>query len=89
MLERANIKLASVATAMMDLSGRALLRAGIEGRADPATRAEVGPRADAAWHQATTNARARRARGKTRTGHRALRTGLTQRAHAAARTKET
>ena len=39
-LERANIKLASVATDMMGLSGRAILRALIEGRADPATMAE-------------------------------------------------
>jgi transposase len=40
-LERANIKLASVATDIMGLSGRALLRALIEGRADPATMAEL------------------------------------------------
>ena len=88
-LERANIKLASVATAMMDLSGRALLRAGIEGRADPATRAEVGPRADAAWHQATTNARGAALGGRPARAIAPCAPGLTQRAHAAARTKET
>jgi len=40
-LERANIKLASVATDMMGLSGCAIVRALLEGRADPATRAEL------------------------------------------------
>ena len=40
-LERANIKLASVATDIMGLSGRAILRALIEGRADPTTMAEL------------------------------------------------
>jgi transposase len=40
-LERANIKLASVATDMMGLSGRAILSAVLEGRADPATMAEL------------------------------------------------
>ena len=40
-LERANIKLASVATDIMGLSGRAILSALIEGRADPATMAEL------------------------------------------------
>jgi len=40
-LERANIKLASVATDVMGVSGRAILAALIEGRADPATMAEL------------------------------------------------
>ena len=40
-LERANIKLASVATDIMGVSGRAILAALIEGRTDPATMAEV------------------------------------------------
>jgi transposase len=40
-LARATIKLASVATASMGVSGRALLAALIEGRADPAPRAEL------------------------------------------------
>jgi transposase len=40
-LERANIKLASVATDIMGMSGRAILSALIEGRADPATMAEL------------------------------------------------
>jgi transposase len=40
-LERANIKLASVATDIMGVSGRAILAALIEGRADPATMAEL------------------------------------------------
>jgi transposase len=40
-LERANSKLASVATAIMGVSGRAILAALIEGRADPATMAEL------------------------------------------------
>jgi transposase len=40
-LQRAHSKLASVATDMMGLSGRAILRAVIEGRADPATMAEL------------------------------------------------
>jgi hypothetical protein len=38
-LERANIKLASVATDIMGVSGRAMLEALIAGRADPATMA--------------------------------------------------
>jgi transposase len=37
-LERANIKLASVATDIMGVSGRAMLEALIAGRVDPATR---------------------------------------------------
>ena len=41
-LERANIKLASVATDIMGVSGRAILAALVEGRADPATMAEIG-----------------------------------------------
>ena len=40
-LERANIKLASVATDVMGVSGRAILAALVEGRADPATMAEL------------------------------------------------
>jgi len=40
-LERANIKLASVATDIMWASGRAILWALIEGRTDPATMAEL------------------------------------------------
>jgi transposase len=40
-LERANIKLAAVATDIMGVSGRAILAALIQGRADPATRAEL------------------------------------------------
>jgi transposase len=40
-LERANIKLASVATDIMGGSGRAILEALIAGRADPATMAEL------------------------------------------------
>jgi transposase len=43
-LERANIKLASVATDMMAVSGRAILAALVEGRADPATMAELAKR---------------------------------------------
>jgi transposase len=39
-LERANLKLAAVATASMGVSGRAILAALIQGRADPATMAE-------------------------------------------------
>jgi transposase len=40
-LERANIKLASVATDVMGVSGRAILAALIAGRTDPATMAEL------------------------------------------------
>jgi transposase len=40
-LERANIKLAAVATDMMGVSGRAILAALLAGRADPATMAEL------------------------------------------------
>jgi transposase len=40
-LERANIKLAAVATDIMGVSGRAILAALIQGRADPATMAEL------------------------------------------------
>jgi transposase len=40
-LEGANIKLASVATDIMGVSGRAILAALVEGRADPATMAEL------------------------------------------------
>jgi transposase len=40
-LERANIKLASVATDIMGVSGRAMLEALIAGRTDPATMAEL------------------------------------------------
>jgi transposase len=40
-LERANIKLAAVATDIMGASGRAILAALIQGRADPATMAEL------------------------------------------------
>jgi transposase len=40
-LERANIKLASVATDVMGVSGRAILAALVEGHADPATMAEL------------------------------------------------
>jgi transposase len=40
-LARANIKLASVATDIMGVSGRAILAALIEGRSDPATMAEL------------------------------------------------
>jgi hypothetical protein len=40
-LERAHINLASVATDVMGVSGRAMLAAVVEGRADPAMRAEV------------------------------------------------
>ena len=40
-LERANIKLASVASDIMGVSGRAILAALIEGRAEPATMAEL------------------------------------------------
>jgi transposase len=40
-LERANIKLAAVATAMMGVSGRAILAALLAGRAAPATMAEL------------------------------------------------
>jgi transposase len=41
MLERANIKLASVATDMMGVSGRTILAALIAGRAEPGTMAEL------------------------------------------------
>jgi transposase len=40
-LERANIKLAAVATDIMGVSGRSILAALVEGRADPATMAEL------------------------------------------------
>jgi hypothetical protein len=40
-LERANIKLASVASDIMGVSGRAILAALLEGRAEPATMAEL------------------------------------------------
>jgi transposase len=40
-LERANIKLAAVATDIMGVSGRAILAAVVEGRADPATMAAL------------------------------------------------
>jgi transposase len=40
-LERANVKLAAVATDVMGVSGRAILAALVEGRADPATMAEL------------------------------------------------
>jgi transposase len=40
-LERANIKLASVASDIMGVSGRAILAALLEGRTDPATMAEL------------------------------------------------
>jgi transposase len=40
-LERANIKLAAVASDIMGVSGRAILAALVEGRADPATMAEL------------------------------------------------
>jgi transposase len=43
-LERANIKLASVISDIMGVSGRAMLEALIAGRADPATRAELAKR---------------------------------------------
>jgi transposase len=43
-LERAKIKLASVATDMMGVSGRAILAAWVEGQADPATMAELAKR---------------------------------------------
>jgi hypothetical protein len=43
-LERASIKLASVATDMMGVSGGAILAALVEGRADPATMAELAKR---------------------------------------------
>jgi transposase len=43
-LERANIKLAAVATDIMGVSARAILAALIEGRADPATMAELAKR---------------------------------------------
>jgi transposase len=43
-LERANIQLASVATDSMGVSGRAILAAFVEGRADPATMAELAQR---------------------------------------------
>jgi transposase len=43
-LERANIKLAAVATDMMGVSGRAILAALVAGRADPATMAELAKR---------------------------------------------
>jgi transposase len=43
-LERANMKLAAVATAMMGVSARASLAAVVEGRADPATMAELATR---------------------------------------------
>jgi transposase len=43
-LERANIKLAAVATDIMMVSARAILAALVEGRADPATMAELAKR---------------------------------------------
>jgi hypothetical protein len=43
-LERANIKLAAVATDSMGVSARAILAASVEGRADPATRAALAKR---------------------------------------------
>jgi transposase len=43
-LDRANIKLASVATDIMGVSARAILAALVEGRADPATMAELAKR---------------------------------------------
>jgi transposase len=42
--ERANIKLAAVATDIMGVSARAILAALVEGRADPATMAELAKR---------------------------------------------
>src|SRR4029434_5343138 len=42
--ERANIKLASVVSDIMGVSGRAMLEALIAGRADPATMAELAKR---------------------------------------------
>ncbi len=41
MLERANIKLAAVATDIMGVSGRTILAALVQGRADPVTMAEL------------------------------------------------
>ena len=43
-LERANIKLASVASDIMGVSGRAMLEALIAGKADPATMADLAKR---------------------------------------------
>ena len=43
-LERANIKLAAVATEIMGVSARAILAALVEGRADPAMMAELAKR---------------------------------------------
>ena len=43
-LERANSKLAAVAPAIMGVSARAILAALVEGRADPATMAELATR---------------------------------------------
>ena len=43
-LERANIKLASVASDIMGVSGRAMLKALIAGKADPATMADLAKR---------------------------------------------
>jgi transposase len=43
-LERANIKLAAVATDILGVSARAILAALVEGRADPATMAELAKR---------------------------------------------
>jgi transposase len=43
-LERANIKLAAVATDLMGVSARAILAALVEGRADPASMAELAKR---------------------------------------------
>jgi transposase len=43
-LERANLKLASVASAIMGVSGRAMLEALIAGKADPATMADLAKR---------------------------------------------
>jgi transposase len=43
-LDRANIKLAAVATDIMGVSARAILAALVEGRADPATMAELAKR---------------------------------------------
>ncbi|HSF29357.1 MAG TPA: IS110 family transposase, partial [Candidatus Tectomicrobia bacterium] len=43
-LERANIKLASVITDVLGVSGRAMLEALIAGRADPSTMAELAKR---------------------------------------------
>src|SRR5438874_12688884 len=86
----------------MGVSGRATLATLIAGRADPATMAAAEWGIDttrfgtadrlAAWSgvaPGNDESASKRRSGKTRKGNRILRTGLTQLAHTAVRTKDT